>query len=141
VTVPLQKYHALDYGKADLIIKAGYDAAASKASTLAAFSISEAECEQYLSTRNARRKTASTLTFVQVIGTSPEMAKAMEKQMSSIVGEPVDTKKVAQEMMTVVRQGRFATATYSMVEKNGDRACEFRLSRSHTRLLSYALLF
>jgi NTE family protein len=120
VTVPLQKYDALDYGKADLIIKAGYDAAASKASALTAFSISEAEWEQYLSTRNARRKTASTPTFVQVTGTSPEMAKAMEKQMSSLVGEPVDTKKVDQEMMTIVGQGRFATATYSMVEKNGE---------------------
>jgi NTE family protein len=120
VTVPLQKYTALDYNKADAIIKLGYDAAASKASVLSAFSVSEAEWEEYIADRNARRKTAPTPKFVQVVGTtSPEIAKAMETQLSSLVGEPVDPKKVDQDMMTIVGQGRFSTATYSMIEKNG----------------------
>jgi NTE family protein len=120
VTVPLLKYTALDYNKADAIIKAGYEAAASKATVLSAFSVSEAEWDEYLAARNARRKTAPVPKFVQVTGTSPEMAKSMGKQMSALVGEPVDTKKVGQDMMTIVGQGRFATATYSMVEKNGE---------------------
>jgi hypothetical protein len=119
VTVPLQKYTSLDYNKADAIIKAGYDAAASKAAVLSAFSVSEADWEEYLANRNARRKTAPIPKFVEVIGTSPEMAKAMDKQMSSLVGAPVDTKKIDQDMMTIVGMGRFATSTYSMVEKNG----------------------
>ena len=58
VTVPLQKYNALDYGAAEAIIKAGYDAAAAKAKVLSAFSVSEAEWQQYLAERNARKKTA-----------------------------------------------------------------------------------
>ncbi len=58
VTVPLQKYTTLDYNKADAIIKVGYDAAASKATVLSAFSVSEAEWEEYLAKRNARRRTA-----------------------------------------------------------------------------------
>ena len=82
VTVPLLKYTSLDYNKADAIIKAGYDAAASKASVLSAFSVSEAEWEEYLAERNARRRTAPIPSLSQVTGTSPEMAKAMEKQMS-----------------------------------------------------------
>ncbi len=86
VVVPLQKYTSLDYNKADAIIKLGYDAAASKASVLSAFSVSEAEWEDYLANRNARRRTAPIPQFVEVTGTSPEMAKAMEKQMSSLVG-------------------------------------------------------
>ncbi len=56
VTVPLQKYTALDYGAAEAIIKAGYDAAASKAKVLSAFSVSEAEWQQYLADRNARQE-------------------------------------------------------------------------------------
>jgi NTE family protein len=120
VTVPLQKYTALDYGKADAIIKAGYDAAASKATVLSAYSVGEAEWEEYLANRNARRRTAPMPKFVEVVGASPQMAKAMEKQMSSLVGGPVETKKIDQDMMTIVGQGRFATATYSMVEKNGE---------------------
>ncbi len=49
------------------------------------------------------------------------MAKSMEKQLSPFVGEPVETKKLDQDMMTIVGQGRFATATYSMMEKNGEQ--------------------
>jgi NTE family protein len=125
VTVPLQKYTSLDYNKADAIIKLGYDAAASKASVLSTFSVSEAEWEEYLANRNSRRKTTPTPTFVQVAGaTSPDMAKAMEKQMSSLVGKPVDTKDVDQYMMDIVGQGRFSTSTYSMVEKNGEQGLQ-----------------
>lgn len=125
VTVPLQKYSTLDYNKADLIIKAGYDAAESKAAVLSRFSVSEAEWEQYIATRNARRKTTPVPQFVQVVGaTSPAMTKAMEKQLSPVVGVPVDTKKVGQDMMYIVGQGRFSTSTYSMVEKNGEQGLQ-----------------
>jgi NTE family protein len=124
VSVPLQKYTALDYNKADAIIKLGYDAAASKATVLSAFSVGEAEWEDYLATRNARRKTAPTPKFVQVTGTSPELAKAMEKQMAPLVGQPVDSKKIDQDMMTIVGMGRFATATYSMTEKDGEQGLQ-----------------
>jgi NTE family protein len=129
VTVPLLKYTALDYGKADAIIRAGYDAAAAKASVLSAFSVGEAEWEHYLATRNSRRRTAPTPQFVQVTGTPPETTKAMEKQMSSFVGQPVDTTKIDQEMMTIVGMGRFATATYSMVEKNGEQGLQVQAER------------
>ena len=119
VTVPLQKYTTLDYNKADAIIKVGYDAATSKATVLSAFSVSEADWEEYLAKRNARRRSAPIPKFVEVVGASPEMAKAMEKRMSSLAGRRVETKKIDEEMMTIVGQGRFATATYSMVERNG----------------------
>jgi NTE family protein len=102
VTVPLQKYTTLDYNKADAIIKLGYDAAAAKATVLSAFSVSEAEWEEYLTQRNSRRKTAPTPKFVEVVGAPPEMAKPMEKQLSPLVGTPVETKKIDQEMMTIV---------------------------------------
>ena len=95
VTVPLQKYTTLDYNKADAIIKAGYDAAASKATVLSAFSVSEAEWEAYLSARNAKRRTAPIPKFVEVAGVPPEMAKSMEEQMSTLVGKPVDSKMSA----------------------------------------------
>jgi NTE family protein len=124
VTVPLLKYTSLDYNKADVIIKAGYDAIAAKASVLSAFSVSEAEWEEYIANRNSRRRTAPTPQFVQVTGTSPELARAMEKQMSSLVGKPINTKQIDQEMMTIVGMGRFSTSTYSMVEKNGEQGLQ-----------------
>jgi NTE family protein len=129
VTVPLQKYTSLDYNKADAIIKVGYDAAAAKATVLSAFSVSEAEWEDYLAKRNARRRTAPIPKFVEVVGAPPEMAKAMEKQMSGLAGGPVETKKIDQDMMTTVGQGRFATATYSMVERNGVQGLQVQVEQ------------
>jgi NTE family protein len=126
VTVPLQKYSTLDYNKADAIIKLGYEAAASKASVLSAFSVSEAEWEEYLANRRSRRRTAPIPQFVEVTGTSPDMAKAMEKQMALLVGKPVDSKKIDDDMMTIVGSGRFATATYSMTTKNGEQGLQVR---------------
>ena len=133
ISVPLQKYGSLDYNQADAIIKAGYDAAEAKAAQLSAYSVSEAEWEQYLATRNARRKVAPTPAFVEVTGTSPEMAKAIEKQMSGLVGQPVNTDKIDQDMMTIVGQGRFSTATYSMVNRDGQQGLQI-----HAEQKSYA---
>ena len=80
VTVPLQKYTSLDYNKADAIIQVGYEAAASKAAVLSAYSVSQGEWEEYLAQRNARRRTAPIPKFVEVVGAPPEMAVAMEKR-------------------------------------------------------------
>lgn len=130
VVVPLQKYTSLDYDKADAIIKAGYDAAAAKATVLSAFSVSEGEWEAYIATRNSRRKTAPIPQFVAVTGaTSVPMAKAMEKQLSAIAGKPVNTEAVDQDMMTIVGQGRFSTSTYSMVDKNGEQGLQVQVEQ------------
>jgi NTE family protein len=126
VTVPLQKYNALDYGAADAIIKAGYDAAAAKAKVLAAFSVSEAEWQQYLAQRTARRKTTPTPEFVQVTGTGPQLAESIQQRLSVNVGKPVDTAKLDGQMMRLQGQGRFANVSYSMVEKNGNQGLEIR---------------
>lgn len=127
VTVPLQKYTALDYDKADIIIKAGYDAAAAKASVLAAYSVSQTEWDQYIAERNARRKTAPIPTFVEVTGTSsPAMKQGMEKQLSGLIGQPVETETIDQDMMSIIGQGRFTTSTYSMVEKDGQQGLQIQ---------------
>src|SRR5580698_5132380 len=124
VTVPLQKYNALDYNAADAIIKAGYDAAASKAKVLSAFSVSEDEWAQYLANRKARQKTTPVPEFVQVTGAVPEIADSIEKELSENVGTPVDTVKLDQQMMTLAGQGRYSNVGYSMVEKDGTQGLQ-----------------
>jgi NTE family protein len=126
VTVPLQKYNALDYGAAEAIIKAGYDAAAAKAKVLSAFSVSEAEWQQYLADRNARKKTTPIPQFVQVAGANPELADSIQKRLSVNVGKPVDTTTVDAQMMRLQGAGRFANVSYSMVEKQGTQGLEIR---------------
>ena len=126
VTVPLQKYNALDYGAAEAIIKAGYDAAAAKAKVLSAFSVSEAEWQQYLAERNARKKTAPIPQFVQVTGANPELAESIQKRLSVDVGKPVDTTAIDAQMLRLQGAGRFANVSYSMVEKQGTQGLEIR---------------
>ncbi len=126
VTVPLQKYTALDYGAAEAIIKAGYDAAASKAKVLSAYSVSESEWQQYLADRNARKRTTPIPEFVQVAGTGPELADSIEKRLSVDVGKPVDPAKLDAQMLRLQGQGRFASVGYSMVEKQGTQGLQVR---------------
>jgi NTE family protein len=126
VTVPLQKYNALDYGAADAIIKAGYDAATSKAKVLSAFSVSEAEWQVYLADRKARQKTTPTPEFVQVTGAGPEAADSIKEKLSIDLGKPADTTKLDQQMITLSGQGRFSNVGYSMVEKEGSQGLEIQ---------------
>ena len=126
VTVPLQKYNALDYGAAAAIMKAGYDAAAAKAKVLSAFSVSEEEWQQYLAGRNARKKTTPIPQFVQVAGAKPELAESIQKRLSVDVGKPVDTAVVDAQMMRLQGAGRFANVSYSMVEKQGTQGLEIQ---------------
>jgi NTE family protein len=118
VTVPLQKFTSSDYGKADAIIKAGYDAATAKATVLSSFSVNEAAWEQYLAERNARRKTTPVPQFVEVTGTNPQLAAALEKEASALVGKPIDQKRLEKGIMTIVGMGRFSNLSFSMVERD-----------------------
>jgi NTE family protein len=126
VTVPLQKYNALDYKAADAIIKAGYDAAAAKAKVLSAFSVSETDWQRYLADRKSRRKTTPIPEFVQVAGTGPEMADSIQKKLAVDVGKPVDTAKLDRQMIRLQGQGRFASVGYSMVEKQGTQGLQIQ---------------
>ena len=119
VTVPLQKYTAEDYNKASAIIQAGYDAARSKAKLLRTFSVDEAEWEQYLAQRNARRRTTPVPQFVEVAGTTPKLADAIEEQVATLVKKTIDTAKLDREILTLSGMGRFSNLSFSMVERNG----------------------
>lgn len=119
VTVPLQKYTSTDYNQADAIIKAGYEAAAAKASVLSAFSVDEATWNQYLASRNARRRTPPAPEFFEVTGTDPQLAREIEQSMSGVVGEPIDTAELDQHIMTLSGMGRFLSLSYWMVDRNG----------------------
>jgi NTE family protein len=126
ITVPLQKYTSTDYGQSDAIIKAGYEAAAAKASILSAFSVDEDTWKQYLDSRNARRRTAPIPTFVQVSGTDPQVARAIEHVMSPVVGAAVDTSKLDQDIMKLDGMGRFSSLSYSMIDRNGQQGLQIQ---------------
>jgi NTE family protein len=119
VSVPLDKYNASDYGAADAIIKAGYDAAQAKAAVLTTLSVDEATWQQYLAERDARRREAPTPKFVEVTGTDPHSAQAIQKDFAVVINKPVDSKAIQAQILDIQGDGRYSSLNYSMIDKNG----------------------
>ncbi len=94
VTVPLDKYTAMDYSSADAIIKAGNDPAQAKATVLSKLSVNDAMWQQYLSERTARRRETPVPQFVDVAGTDAQSAKAIARAFAPEIHKPVDPKAI-----------------------------------------------
>ena len=118
VSVPLQKYGALDFDKADAIIKAGYDAAAAKAKVLSTLAVDEAAWSEYLAERAARRRTSPIPTFVAVEGVNEDLSQRVQEQFAGVAGKPIDFDELSQAIMHLKGIGRFSTLSYEFVQKD-----------------------
>ncbi len=122
ISVPLQKYNALSFDKADEIIKLGYEAAANKAKILLPLAVDDATWNQYIAERSARRiKTPPIPTFVAVDGVNANLSARVEKQLAPVIGKPIDYNELDQEIMHLKGLGRFSTLSYEMVDRNGQQ--------------------
>lgn len=119
ISVPLQNYTSLDYNRAEEIIKLGYQAAQTKAALLNTLSVDEATWQAYLAQRSARRRTAPIPQFVQVAGTSPKLAKAIENDLKNNVGSPVDTTVLQNQLSDLKGDGRFSNLSYQITNRDG----------------------
>ena len=119
VTVPLEKYTALDYDKAPEIIRLGYEAAESKSAILSKLAIDDAAWEQYLERREARTLQTPVPQFVEVTGTTPALGRRIEKRLSPDIGKPVDNVNLEQQFTRIAGTGRFASLSYRLTDKYG----------------------
>jgi NTE family protein len=126
ISVPLAKYGTLDFNKAGEIIKAGYDAAESKSKVLSTLSVDQATWDRYIHERESRRKTAPIPTFVAVTGSDPHLTRQVEKQMADVVGKPIDTTQLDQNIMRLKGLGRFANLSYQYSEREGKPGLEIQ---------------
>ena len=118
ISVPLAEYSATDYKKSETIIRAGYDAAASKATLLSGLSVDEASWREYMAQRDARRKGLPTPEFVEVMGTKPKLAKEIEFLLSGDLGKPVDPDNLGRQLTHLSGIGRYSRLGYRMIEKD-----------------------
>jgi NTE family protein len=119
ISVPLTEYTSTDYKKENAIIQKGYEAAASKAVALSAFSLDEANWQEYLAQRQSRRRNAAPVPqFVEVAGTKQKLAQQIEQKLSSDVGKPVDTATLDRQLTYLAGVGRYSRLGYRMVEKD-----------------------
>ncbi|MEG9435436.1 patatin-like phospholipase family protein [Edaphobacter sp. HDX4] len=119
ITIPLAKFGSMDYSQADALIKAGYNAAQSKAAVLSRFSVDEATWQKYLTDRTAHRRQAPRPGFVEVAGTDAHSAKAIQKNFQPAINQPVNTDEMQKTIQDILGEGRYASLNYTMVEKNG----------------------
>jgi NTE family protein len=124
ISVPLQKFKSTDYNKAAAIIKAGYDAAQSKAAMLSTLSVDEATWEEYLARRNGRRRTTPVPQFVTVEGADKRSAAAIETAFADVVGKPVNSADVQSKLLDIQGNGRYSSLTYKMVQKGDEQGLE-----------------
>jgi NTE family protein len=119
VTVPLDKYTALDYDKAAEIIQLGYEAAVGKSAILGKLSVDDAAWKQYLEQRESRTLRTPVPQFVAVTGTSPALAKRIERRLNPDIGQPVNNANLENQFTRIAGTGRFAALSYSMTQKDG----------------------
>jgi NTE family protein len=121
VSVPLQKYNALDFNKADEIIKIGYEAAAAKSKILLPLAVDDATWKQYLAERQARVRTNPVPQFIAVDGVNKNLSARVEEQMADLVGKPINFGELDQEIMHLKGFGRYSVLSYQFTERNGEQ--------------------
>jgi len=121
ISVPLTDFSSMDYQKDNAIIQKGYEAAASKAAVLSAFSLDESDWSEYIAQRSARRRTIPNPQFVEVVGTKPKLAKEIQNELSGSLDKPVDTASLDRTLTYLAGIGRFSRLGYRMVEKDNQQ--------------------
>ena len=119
ISVPLAGFDSLAYNRSEELIKMGYQAAQAKAGVLSALSVDETTWQAYLARRSGRRLTTPTPQFVKVVGTSPKLATAIEKDLNDNIGKPVDTAALQNQLMELKGDGRFSNLNYEMTSRDG----------------------
>jgi NTE family protein len=119
VTVPLNKYTTLDYDKAPEMIRLGYEAAESKQAILSKLAVDDEAWKRYLAQRESRTLETPVPQFIEVTGTTPTLAKKIEKRLGPDVGKPVNTLNLEQQFTRIAGSGRWASLGYSMTDKDG----------------------
>ncbi|MGB7624383.1 MAG: patatin-like phospholipase family protein [Terriglobia bacterium] len=118
ITVETGGFAVLDFKKAEEIVPRGYAAAQKKEKILTEFSIGEEAWRAVIAQREARRiNSASTPQFVEVRGTSTEMARDIQKELSGYVGRPIDTARLGRDLTRLTGVGRFNRLSYTIIDR------------------------
>jgi NTE family protein len=127
VSVDLSGYSSASYAAGTQIMRKGFEGAEKKSQLLTKFAIDEVAWQQHLELRESRR-IRSTLTpaFIQVTGTSPQLSGAIEKELASDAGKPLDLDQLERDIDVISGVGRFERFSYNMIELDGRSGLELR---------------
>jgi NTE family protein len=121
VSVGLAGYASTDYEKNGAIMQKGYEAAQSRAMLLEKFALSNADWQDYISAREARKKTLAPVPqFIQVQGTTtPAHKEDIARYLSAFAGKPLDAARLEHALTRLTGVGRYDTLGYRITEQDG----------------------
>lgn len=115
VKVELQDFSSMAYNKYPAIVDKGIAAAQQKATVLSPYSLSDADWQEYVTQRNARKAANIAVPqFVKVEGASPAAKASVEKLLQPLVGKPVTPDSMDSLLTRLTGNGRFGSASYRM---------------------------
>ena len=123
VAVDLAGYTSADFTQGEKIMPKGYEAAARKSTMLDKLSLNQADWQQYIAAREARRVlSVPTPDVVQVTGISPSLAPGVDKAFANNAGKPIDTNRIEQDANLILGVGRFSGFSYHLADQDGQNA-------------------
>jgi NTE family protein len=119
VTINVAGFTTLDFSRNEQIIPLGYQAAQARAGVLESLRLTDDEWAQYVASRDARMiKTVPAPTFVKVEGAGDVLDKQIEKDLSSLAGNAIDTHGLERKLTELNGLGWFDTLSYSLVTQD-----------------------
>ncbi len=121
VTVNTGSFSIDDYDRLEDLIRLGYQSAASQAAGLLPYAITDdAEWQQYLAARSARRRPQPKEVHVlEVEGADPDTDQRLERRLQSAMRGPLDLPKLETQLTRVAGEGQFDRVGYEGFVQNG----------------------
>jgi len=121
ITVDTGKFDATDYDRLSDLIHLGYQSAASQAAALRRYAIQDdAEWQQYLAARAARRQSPpKEVQSVEVVGGDSDQDSRFQRRLKSAVRGPLDLPKLETKLTGFAGEGEFDRVGYEGFTQNG----------------------
>jgi len=127
VTVDLSGYSSTNFTAGTQIISRGFEGAGKKSLLLTKLAVDEVVWQQHMEFRESRRvRSTPTPAFIQVSGTDPRSSSAIEKELASHVGKPLDVDQLEKDIDVISGVGRFTRFSYNMIGVDGRSGLELR---------------
>ncbi len=122
ITVDTGKFSATDYDRLADLIRLGYQSAASQADALRLYAIQDdAEWQQYLAARAARRRSPpKEVQSVEVVGGDSDQDRRLQRRLKlAAASGPLDLAKLETQLTGLAGEGEFDRVGYEGFTQNG----------------------
>jgi NTE family protein len=121
VSIDTRGFSISDYGRVQDLVQLGYKAASAQAAALLPFALhDDAEWQQYLAEREARRHPKpGRIGAVEVTGADPDTDRRLQRRISKTVEGPMNLGKLDTQLTRIAGEGQFDRLGYEGFTQNG----------------------